>query len=231
VLLEQAAEFLSNQTADRFWVVFRRQADLRSVQLFSARSVSRNETDPAAICTPRMHRVSALNRIMSGGRPPLDSPSPSGLIRFAASRSATTLVTVGALIPEARTRSALEHDPASRRSFRMVRAFVRRSSDGLPTAIGSFFTRNSFKTAATIRSRPSQDQTFTTRMEQQLNPAQPEIAIGNTLQNQHLSVATFFTEYSKASVRFALHMNWIEAGDGSSICRQQPIFSADALSK
>jgi len=50
------------------------------------------------------------------------------------------LVTVGALMPDARTRSALEHDPASRKSLRIVSAFVRRSSDGLPTAIGSFFT-------------------------------------------------------------------------------------------
>ena len=104
------------------------------------KSVSKKDRKCADICTPRIQPRSDLKRIMSGGRPPLDSPSPRGLIRLAASRSLTTLVTVGALMPDARTRSALEHEPASRRSFKIVSAFVRRSSDGLPTAMGSFFT-------------------------------------------------------------------------------------------
>jgi len=103
------------------------------------KSVNKKDTSRADICTPSMQPRSALKRIMSGGRPPLDSPSPRGLTRLAFSRSLTTLVTVGALMPDARTRSALEHDPASRKSFRIVSAFVRRSNDGLPTDMDSFF--------------------------------------------------------------------------------------------
>ena len=71
-------------------------------------------------------RVFVLLRddLMSGGLPPLDSPSPRGFIKPAASRSPTTLVMVGALRPEARTRSAFEQDPVSRRSLRTRSAFV-----------------------------------------------------------------------------------------------------------
>jgi hypothetical protein len=79
---------------------------------------------------------------MSGGRPPFDSPSPRGLIRPAANKSPTTLVMVGALRPEARTRSAFEHEPVSRRSLRTLSAFVWRRSEGLPTEIDSFFNEN-----------------------------------------------------------------------------------------
>src|SRR5580700_3110840 len=106
------------------------------------RSTSRNEMLSAVICTASRQPRSALNEIMSGGRPPLDSPSPRGLIRSAANRSATTLVIVGALRPEARTRSALEHEPLSRSSFSTRRALVWRRSEGRPTGISSFFNEN-----------------------------------------------------------------------------------------
>src|SRR3984957_12700453 len=103
------------------------------------KSTSRKERLSAVSFTAITQPRSALNEIMSGGRPPLDSPSPRGLIRPAAKRSPTTLVIVGALRPEARTRSALEHDPLSRRSLRTRSAFVWRRSEGLPTGIDSFF--------------------------------------------------------------------------------------------
>src|SRR5580658_4068810 len=103
------------------------------------RSTSRKERLSAVSFTAITQPRSALNEIMSGGRPPLDSPSPRGLIRPAANRSPTTLVIVGALRPEARTRSALEHEPLSRRSFKTRSALVWRRSEGLPTGILSFF--------------------------------------------------------------------------------------------
>src|ERR1700730_17343893 len=106
------------------------------------RSTSRKDRLSAVSFTARMQPRSALNEIMSGGRPPLDSPSPRGLIRPAANRSPTTLVIVGALRPEARTRSAFEHEPVSRRSLRTLSAFVWRRSEGLPTEIDSFFNEN-----------------------------------------------------------------------------------------
>ena len=106
------------------------------------RSASRNERLSAVIFTASTHPRSALKAIMSGGRPPFDSPSPRGLIRPADNRSPTTLVMVGALRPEARTRSALEHEPLSRRSLRTRSAFVWRRSEGLPTEIDSFFNEN-----------------------------------------------------------------------------------------
>src|SRR5271156_5891173 len=106
------------------------------------RSVSRNERLSAVIFTASTQPRSALNEIMSGGRPPFDSPSPRGLIRSAASRSPTTLVIVGALRPDARTRSAFEQEPLSRRSFRTRSALVWRRSEGLPTGILSFFKEN-----------------------------------------------------------------------------------------
>ena len=66
-------------------------------------------------------------------------------MRPAESKSATTLVIVGALRPEARTRSALEQDPPSRRSLRTRSALVWRKSEGLPTEMGSLFKKTSFK--------------------------------------------------------------------------------------
>src|SRR5580698_6477153 len=93
----------------------------------------------AEISTASTQPRSALKRIMSGGRPPLDSPSPSGSIKFAASRSLTTLVMVGALRPEARTRSAREHELASRRSLSTLRALAWRRTEGLPTGRDAFF--------------------------------------------------------------------------------------------
>jgi hypothetical protein len=48
-------------------------------------------------------------------------------------------VIVGALRPEARTRSAFEQEPLSRRSFKTRSALVWRRSEGLPTGILSFF--------------------------------------------------------------------------------------------
>ncbi len=51
-----------------------------------------------------------------------------------------TLVTVGALKPDARTKSAFEHGPVSRRSLSKRCAFVWRSRGGLATKTGSFFT-------------------------------------------------------------------------------------------
>src|ERR1700733_4812570 len=106
------------------------------------KSVSRNERLSAVIFTASTQPRSALNEIMSGGRPPFDSPSPRGLIRSAANRSPTTLVLVGAPQPEARTRSAFEQEPLSRRSFRTRSALVWRRSEGLPTGILSFFKEN-----------------------------------------------------------------------------------------
>jgi hypothetical protein len=106
------------------------------------RSASRNDRLSAVSFTASTHPRSALNAIMSGGRPPFDSPSPRGLIRPAANKSPTTLVMVGALRPEARTRSAFEHEPVSRRSLRTLSAFVWRRSEGLPTEIDSFFNEN-----------------------------------------------------------------------------------------
>src|ERR1700689_19429 len=103
------------------------------------RSVSRKERLSAVIFTASTQPRSALNEIISGGRPPFDSPSPRGLMRSADNRSPTTLVMVGALRPEARTRSALEQEPVSRRSFRTRSALVWRRSEGLPTGILSFF--------------------------------------------------------------------------------------------
>src|ERR1700733_4594843 len=103
------------------------------------RYVSRNERLSPVIFTAGRQPRSSLNEIMSGGRPPFDSPSPRGLIRSAANRSPTTLVIVGALRPEARTKSAFEQEPLSRRSFRTRSALVWRRSEGLPTGILSFF--------------------------------------------------------------------------------------------
>src|ERR1700691_2158374 len=110
------------------------------------RSVSRNARQSAVIFTASTQPRSALNEIMSGGRPPFDSPSPRGLIRSADNRSPTTLVMVGALRPDARTRSAFEQEPLSRRSFRTRSALVWRRSEGLPTGILSFFKENRLKT-------------------------------------------------------------------------------------
>src|ERR1700683_1310926 len=104
------------------------------------RSVRRKEICSAEIATASKQPRSALKRIISGGRPPLDSPSPSGSIRSFNKRSFTTFVTVGALSPEARTRSALEHEPHSRKRFRMPCAFVWRNTEGLPIGIDFFFT-------------------------------------------------------------------------------------------
>ena len=92
------------------------------------------------ISTASRQPRSALNRIMSGGRPPLDEPSPSGSTRSAESRSFTTLVTVGALSPEARTRSAFEQEPHSRSNLRIPWALVWRRTEGLPIGMGLFFT-------------------------------------------------------------------------------------------
>jgi len=119
-----------------FWPASKTCALSNSVPL---RSVSRNERKLASISTASMHPRSALKLIISGGRPPLDSPSPTGLTRSAASRSSTTLVTVGALRPEARTRSAFEHDPTSRKSFRIVSALACRRWEGLPTEMDLLF--------------------------------------------------------------------------------------------
>src|ERR1700734_1880655 len=109
------------------------------------RSVSRNVRLSAVIFTASTQPRSALKEIMSGGRPPLDSPSPRALIRSADNRSPTTLVIVGALKPEARTRSAFEQEPLSRRSFRTRSALVWRRSEGLPTGILSFFKETDLK--------------------------------------------------------------------------------------
>src|SRR5271154_2244732 len=103
------------------------------------RSANRNDRVSAVILTASTQPRSALKAMMSGGLPPFDSPSPNALIRSAESRSPTTFVIVGALRPEARTRSALEHDPLSRRSLRTRSALVWRSNEGLPTEIDSFF--------------------------------------------------------------------------------------------
>lgn len=94
----------------------------------------------AEISTARTQPRSALKRKLSGGRPPLDSPSPKGSTRPFDNRSFTTFVTVGALKPVARTRSAREHEPDSRKSVSMLCALVWRSTAGLPTGIGLFLT-------------------------------------------------------------------------------------------
>src|ERR1700722_14654231 len=96
----------------------------------------------AVILTASTQPRSALNAIMSGGRPPLDSPSPRALTRPADNRSPTTLVIVGALRPDARTRSAFEQEPLSRKSLSTRSAFVWRRREGLPTVVDSFFNQN-----------------------------------------------------------------------------------------
>src|ERR1700679_4313643 len=124
-------------------VVFRWASSISWVsRVCPFRSASRNERQPAVILTASTQPRSALNAIMSGGRPPLDSPSPRALTRPADNRSPTTLVIVGALRPDARTRSAFEQEPLSRKSLRTRSAFVWRRREGLPTGILSFFKEN-----------------------------------------------------------------------------------------
>src|ERR1700728_560424 len=100
---------------------FARESSLRASSA-PLRSASINERERAVISTAATQPRSARKRIMSGGRPPFDAPSPRGAIRPADSSQATTFVTVGALNPEARTRYAREHAPASRSKWRMLRA-------------------------------------------------------------------------------------------------------------
>jgi len=63
----------------------------------------------------------------------VESPSPTVSTRPVEIRVPTTLVTEGALNPDARTKSAFEHGPDSRRSRSKISAFVWRISGGRPT--------------------------------------------------------------------------------------------------
>lgn len=66
----------------------------------------------------------------------MESPSPTVSTRPVEISVATTLVTEGALNPDARTKSALEQGPDSRRSRNSISAFVWRSSGGRPSNTG-----------------------------------------------------------------------------------------------
>jgi hypothetical protein len=66
----------------------------------------------------------------------VESPSPTVSTRPVEISVATTLVTEGALNPDARTRSALEQGPDSRSSRSRISAFVWRSSRGRPSNTG-----------------------------------------------------------------------------------------------
>ncbi len=88
------------------------------------------------ISTPATQPCSALNRTISGGLPPVESPSPTVSTRPVEIRVATILVTEGALNPDARTKSAFEQGPDSRSNRSRISAFVWRIRGGRPTSTG-----------------------------------------------------------------------------------------------
>jgi len=66
----------------------------------------------------------------------VEFPSPSVSTRPLARRVRITFVTDGALNPDARTKSAFEHGPDSRKSLSRISALVCRISGGRPIKIG-----------------------------------------------------------------------------------------------